>query len=93
MQNLKLIDYTKKRLDDMYVMMYTIKNDLNVKKGDIIENINIYTLVGINKKGIRQLVGIYQDRLLKNRYWLDIFESIKRKVISSIHRFYLFEFR
>lgn len=50
MQNLKLIDYTKKRLDDMYVMMYTIKNDLNVKKGDIIENINIYTLVGINKK-------------------------------------------
>ena len=60
MQNLKLIDYTKKRLDDMYVMMYTIKNDLNVKKGDIIENINIYTLVGINKKGIRQLVGIYQ---------------------------------
>lgn len=61
MQNLKLIDYTKKRLDDMYVMMYTIKNDLNVKKGDIIENINIYTLVGINKKGIRQLVGIYQE--------------------------------
>lgn len=61
MQNLKLIDYTKKRLDDMCVMMYTIKNDLNVKKGDIIENINIYTLVGINKKGIRQLVGIYQE--------------------------------
>ena len=50
MQNLKLIDYTKKRLYDMYAMMYTIKNDLNVKKGDIIENINIYTLVGINKK-------------------------------------------
>lgn len=61
MQNLKLIDYTKKRLYDMYAMMYTIKNDLNVKKGDIIENINIYTLVGINKKGIRQLVGIYQE--------------------------------
>ena len=60
MQNLKLIDYTKKRLDDMYVMMYTIKNDLNIKKGDIIETIDIYTLVGINKKGIRQLVGIYQ---------------------------------
>ena len=82
MQNLKLIDYTKKRLDDMYVMMYTIKNDLNVKKGDVIENINIYTLVGINKKEIRQLVGIYQDRPLNNRYWLDIFESLK-----TIHRF------
>ena len=76
MQNLKLIDYTKKRLDDMYLIMYVIKND-------------IYTIVEINKKGIGQLVGIYQDRLLKNRYWLDIFESIKMKVISRIHRFYL----
>ena len=84
MQNLKLIDYTKKRLDDMYVMMYTIKNDLNVKKGDIIENINIYTLVGINKKGIRQLVGIYQDRPLNNRYWLDIFESLKTRGLNTI---------
>ena len=62
-------------------MMYTIKNDLNVKKGDIIENINIYTLVGINKKGIRQLVRIYQDRPLNNRYWLDIFELLK-----TVHR-------
>ena len=84
MQNLKLIDYTKKRLDDMYVMMYTIKNDLNVKKGDIIENINIYTLVGINKKGIRQLVGIYQDRPLNNRYWLDIFESLKSRGLNLL---------
>ena len=39
MQSLKLIDYTKKRLDDMYIMMYAIKNDLNIKKADIIENI------------------------------------------------------
>ena len=84
MQNLKLIDYTKKRLDDMYVMMYTIKNDLNIKKGDIIESIDIYTLIGINKKGIRQLVGIYQDRPLNNRYWLDIFESLKTRGLNTI---------
>ena len=58
MQSLKLIDYTKKRLDDMYVMMYAIKNDINIKKADIIENIDVYTIVGINRKGIRQLVGI-----------------------------------
>lgn len=66
MQNLKLIDYTKKRLDDMYVMMYTIKNDLNIKKGDIIETIDIYTLIGINKKGIRQLVVNVNMKCHKN---------------------------
>lgn len=68
----------------MYVMMYTIKNDLNIKKGDIIENIDIYTLVGINKKGIRELVGIYQDRPLNNRYWLDIFESLKSRGLNTV---------
>lgn len=84
MENLKLIDYTKKRLDDMYLMLYTIKNEVNMKKGEIIENVDIYTLVGINKKGIRQLFGIYQDRPLNNRYWLDIFESIKARGLQTI---------
>ena len=104
-QNLKLIDYTKKRLDDMYLIMYAIKNDVFLKKIVVIENVDIYTIVGINKKGVRQLVGIYQDMPLKNRYLLDIFESIKsriilfpfvddnksikRKVISVIHKVYL----
>ena len=67
MQNLKLLDYTKKRLDDMYLVMYAIKNNVNMKKADIIDNIDIYTIVGINKRGIRQLVGIYQDRPLKQQ--------------------------
>lgn len=84
MQSLKLIDYTKKRLDDMYLIMYAIKNELNIKKGDAIENVDVYTLVGINKKGIRQLVGIYQDRPQNNRYWLDIFESIKSRGLKNI---------
>ena len=76
MQSLKLIDYTKKRLDDMYVMMYAIKNDINIKKADIIENIDVYTIVGINRKGIRQLVG----RPLNNRYWLDILKHLNLEV-------------
>ena len=44
MQNLKEIDYTKKRLDDMYVMMYTIKNDLNINV-----NIESYKYVKVKK--------------------------------------------
>ena len=44
MQNLKVVDYTKKRLDNMYLVVYAIKNDINIKKGDIIENIDVYKL-------------------------------------------------
>ena len=35
-ENLKLIDYTKKRLDDMYIIMYAIKNEINMNKGEMI---------------------------------------------------------
>lgn len=84
MQNLKLLDYTKKRLDDMYLVMYAVKNDVNIKKGDIIYNIDIHTIVGINKRGIRQLVGIYQDRQLNNRYWLDIFDNFKSRGLDTV---------
>ena len=45
MENLKLIDYTKKRLDDMYLMLYTIKNEVNMKKGEIIENVDVYDYI------------------------------------------------
>lgn len=84
METLKLVDYTKKRLESTYLVMYAIKNELNIKKGEIIENVDIYTLIGINKRGIRQLVGIYQDRPLNNRYWLDVFESIKSRGLETI---------
>lgn len=52
----------------MYLVIYAIKNNINIKKAEVIENVDVYTLVGINRKGLRDLVGIYQDRPLNNRY-------------------------
>lgn len=84
MENLKLVDYTKKRLDEMYLVMHTVKNEINIKKGEIIEPVYIYTIIGINKQGIRELVGIYQDKPSNNRYWLDIFENFKSRGLKTI---------
>lgn len=44
----------------MYLIMYVIKNDVNLKKDEVIENGDIYTIVGFNRKGIRQLIGVCQ---------------------------------
>ena len=62
MQNLKLLDYTKKRLDGMYLVIYAIKNNINIKKAEVIENVDVYTLVGVNQKGLRDLIGIYNKK-------------------------------
>ena len=72
MQNLKLLDYTKKRLDDMYLVMYAIKNDVNMKKADIIDNIDIYTIVGINKSIKDKLKLDSHIKIKENIYDTDI---------------------
>lgn len=37
MELLKLNELTKKKLDETYVVVYAIKNEINIKKADIIK--------------------------------------------------------
>ena len=84
MKDLTLSECAKKRLDDTYLVVYTIKNEINIKKGDYIEKSDIYTLIGIDIKGVRQFINIYQDRANNNRFWLDCFESLKSRGLKNI---------
>lgn len=81
---LTLSDCCKRRLDETYITVYAIKNEINIKKGDYIEKSNIYTLIGIDTKGYRQFLNIYQDRINNNRFWLDCFESLKSRGLKNI---------
>lgn len=84
MNKLTMNECSKKRLDDTYLVVYAIKNELNIKKGEYIEKESIYTFVGIDKKGYRCLINIYPDRPNNNRYWLDCFESLKSRGLKHI---------
>ena len=84
MKKLTMNDCSKRRLDDIYLVIYAIKNEINIKKGEYIEKEDIYTLVGIDKKGFRTLINVYADRKNNNRYWLDIFESLKARGIKNV---------
>ena len=59
-------------------------NKINIKKGDYIEKSDIYTLVGVDIKGYRQLINVYQDKVNNSRYWLECFESLKARGLKSI---------
>ena len=37
MELLKLNELTKRKLDDTYVVVYAIKNEVNIKKGDVLK--------------------------------------------------------
>ena len=76
MEYLKLNELTKKKLDDTYVVVYAIKNEVNIKKADIIEKNDIYTLIGVDIKGIRHLLNIYADKINNNHFWLDYIRNL-----------------
>ena len=46
MNQLTLTECSKRRLDETYIVVYAIKNEINIKKGDYIEKSDIYTLIG-----------------------------------------------
>ena len=84
MNNLTLTECSKKKLDETYLVVYAIKNEINMKKNDYIEKSDIYTLIGIDIKGYRQFINIYQDRVNNKRFWLDCFESLKARGLQNI---------
>ena len=84
MNKLTLSECSTRRLDETYIVVYAIKNEINIKKGDYIEKSDIYTLIGIDIKGYRQFLNIYQDRVNNNRFWLDCFESLKSRGLKNI---------
>ena len=84
MEKINFSESTKQKLDPMYLVIYAIKNEVNIKKGDCIEKTDIYSLVGIDSKGQRQFLNIYQDKTNNNRYWLDCFEVLKSRGIQQV---------
>ncbi len=84
MEKLTLSECSKRKLDETYLVVYAIKNEVNLKKGEYIEKSNIYSLIGIDLKGNRQFINIYQDRVNNNRFWLDCFETLKARGLKNI---------
>lgn len=84
MNEFTMNECAKRKLDETYLVLYAIKNEINIKKGEYIEKEDIYTLVGVDTKGYRQLINIYPDRKNNNRYWLDCFETLKSRGLKNI---------
>lgn len=45
MNELTLSECSKRRLDDTYIVVYAIKNEINIKKAEYIEKSNILLMI------------------------------------------------
>lgn len=84
MNQLSLKEFVRRKLDETYIIVYAIKNEVNIKKGDVIEKTDLYTLIGVDMKGKRQFLNMYQDRPANNHFWLDSFEVLKSRGVKNI---------
>ena len=58
MKQLTFLECAKRKLDETYLVIYAIKNEINFQKADYIEKTNIYSLIGIDLKGHRQFLNV-----------------------------------
>lgn len=84
MKQFTLKELIKRKLDETYIIIYAIKNEINIKKAEIIEKTDVYTFVGVDIKGNRQFINMYQDRPLNKHFWLDCFEGLKSRGLKRI---------
>ena len=57
MKQFTLKELVKRKLDETYIIIYAIKNEVNIKKAEIIEKTDVYTFVGVDIKGNRQFIN------------------------------------
>lgn len=84
MEQFTLKELVKRKLDETYIIIYAIKNEVNIKKAEIIEKTDVYTFIGVDIKGNRQFINIYQDKPLNKHFWLDCFENLKSRGLKNI---------
>lgn len=71
-------------LDNCYLCIYTIITPINYKCDNFISLKNQYTFIGLNATGRKRFIGSFIEDSSNNRFWLDIFESFKKRGIIDI---------
>lgn len=83
MNKLCIKDLTKKKLNEMYLSLTVLENEIDIKKNDVIEKTIVYTLVGVDMTGRSNIINIFLDKI-SIRFWIDCFEKLKYRGINNI---------
>lgn len=78
------LDIQKRKLKKFYVILYVISKEIAVRQDGCIINKTVYVMYGIDINGNRQIVGVYFDNFVNNRYWLEKFEDIRARNLENI---------
>ena len=77
-------EWKARRLDDIYPFVFIDAIHFNVKVNGAIGKSAAYVVMGINKTGIKEVLGIYVGENESSKFWLSVLNDIKNRGVKDI---------
>lgn len=77
-------EWKSRRLDDIYPFVFIDAIHFNAKVNGSIGKSAAYVVMGINKNGIKEVLGIYVGENESSKFWLSVLNDIKNRGVKDI---------
>lgn len=77
-------EWKTRRLDDVYPFVYIDAIHFNVKSNGVVGKQAAYVVMGISRKGIKEVLGIYIGENENSKFWAGVFNNLKNRGIKDI---------
>jgi len=71
-------------LESIYPIVYLDAIHFKVRDGNQVKSKAIYSILGINRDGIKEILGIYSSEHESSRYWLEVLSDLKNRGLEDI---------
>lgn len=73
-----------KKLDELNIIVHIFSVKINMVEGKIKNKRKIYIMYGVDINGYKQIIGIYEENVENNRYWIEELEKIKGRGLKKV---------
>lgn len=77
-------EWKSRRLDEVYPFVFIDAIHFNVKTNGVIGKSAAYVVLGINRTGIKEVLGIYIGESESSKFWLSVLNDIKNRGVKDI---------
>lgn len=77
-------EWKSRRLDEVYPFVFIDAIHFNVKTNGVVGKSAAYVVLGINRTGIKEVLGIYIGESESSKFWLSVLNDIKNRGVKDI---------
>ena len=77
-------EWKSRRLDEVYPFVFIDAIHFNVKTNGVIGKSAAYVVLGVNRTGIKEVLGIYIGESESSKFWLSVLNDIKNRGVKDI---------